>query len=299
MIFVISIITLPLIQNIIFYWGINLNSFRLAFSTYESANKLKYFEFGNFRNIINQISALTQWKKYIINAYKVFFLNWILYTPWVFFVSYFVYKFGKVGKLFKVVMFAPSLISPMVSASIYLYFCENAVPEVIRIVQSSIFGYGEGELFRTGLFTGDVNSAFWTIMLMGFFTGMGSTLLIYVNAMSGISESVVESAKIDGVGFFTEFFHITFPMIFPMWKQLAILGFVGILGGQFGLFEYYGTSAPTDLQTLGYYLYIQTIQGSELIYPELSALGLMMTAITIPTVLIVRRILDKLDPMEN
>lgn len=298
LVFVLCIIILPLLQNLIFYWGINLNSFRLAFSKY-AGNTLKFCGFDNFKNIINSFLNEKQWQTYLWNSYKVYLVTFILYSPWGFFVYYFVYKFGKIGNAYKVIMFAPSLISVMITVSIYMYFMEGALPEVIRFLQKNLFKLPDNKLLKTGLLTGTPKLAFWSMFAMGFFTGMGSNLLIYVNAMNGISDSIVEAAKLDGVGYFGEFFHITFPMIFPLWKQFLVLGVVGILGNQFNLFEYYGTAAPVELRTLGYQMYIETITYGDSAFPRLSALGLLMTAVTMPTVMIIRAAMNKLDPMED
>ena len=63
------------------------------------------------------------------------------------------------------------------------------------------------------------------------------------------------------------------------------------------LHSLYGIAAPADLNTFGYYMFVKTQQASSFSdYPFLSAMGLMMTLIAVPTTLAVRFAMRKIGP---
>ena len=130
-------------------------------------------------------------------------------------------------------------------------------------------------------------------------------VLLFSGSMSGINESVVESCKIDGANIAQEFIHITVPLIFPTLQQFIILGIGAIFTDQMNLFTFY-TSSAGELSTIGYFLFVQA-QDSDVIsnsvtklnYSELSAYGLIITAVLYPLTLLVRKLLEKLGPSVN
>lgn len=62
------------------------------------------------------------------------------------------------------------------------------------------------------------------------------------------------------------------------------------------LFAFYGADADYKLYTFGYWLYVSVQRGSLADYPYLSAVGLILTAILAPIVLITRKLLLKFGP---
>jgi ABC-type sugar transport system permease subunit len=124
---------------------------------------------------------------------------------------------------------------------------------------------------------------------------------MFSNGMSGIDESIVESAQLDGANTVEEFIYITLPMIYPTIVSFFILGLATLFTEQMHLFGMYGAHAK-EVGTLGYYLYTQTLtadviaQGGYYSYGQLSAVGLILTAIVIPLVLSTKRLMQKLGP---
>ena len=53
------------------------------------------------------------------------------------------------------------------------------------------------------------DTRFETILFFAIWAGFGSQVLMYTGAMSGISDSLTDAAKIDGMSAFCEFMHIT------------------------------------------------------------------------------------------
>ena len=294
-IFCACLLVLPLLQFCIFYIGVNFNSILLIFQRFVGNNKFSFLTesgtavgLSNLKTAFYDLFHTRNWSVGFKNSLLLFFLGLVTHTPLNLIVSYFIYKKARIGGVLKVVLYAPSIMSAMVTIVIYKFFVDEGLP----VLLNKWFGTSYGA------FT-DGSTAFITIFLYGFWSGFGSSILLYTNAMGSISDSIVEAAKLDGISFFGEFIHVTFPMIFPTFKMIMITSVVGIFCNQFTLFEFYGlTSAPPDIITVGYYLFQQTnLMGSDY-YPVLSAYGLIMTIVSVPLALLTRKGLNKIDPME-
>ena len=145
-------------------------------------------------------------------------------------------------------------------------------------------------------------TTFPTLIAYNLWLGFGTNILLYSGAMSGINDSIVESAHLDGVNTIQEFVYITFPMIFSTFSTFIIAGLSGIFTQQLHLFSFYGSSAPAEIRTLGYYIHISTLNSGVIrkqgffTYSELSALGLMITLIVLPITFGVRALFEKFGP---
>ncbi len=286
MLFYIGLIILPLLQFAIFYVGINASSFALAFQPGAFKTALAKVGIIDYLDAVGNALASKDgfWLSGMKYSFLVYVLGQLINTPLVIAVSYFIYKKSSMGGWMKVVLYAPTILSTMVHTLVYKYTCEFLLPE--------LFGAPDNLLDTTSSY------AFVTVYMYTIWGGFGASMLLYTNAMDSIPQAVTEAAQIDGVTFFGEFIHITFPMIYGTWKTLFIVNLASILMNQFSLVELYGL---TDIKfaTVGYYLYKETLKASMPDYPYLAALGLLFSAVAIPITLLGRYITDKLDPMEN
>ncbi len=124
---------------------------------------------------------------------------------------------------------------------------------------------------------------------------------MFSGAMSGIDESIVESAQLDGANAIQEFIRITVPLIWPTFVSFLTINFTGLFTNQMHLHTLFGNDAD-ELSTLGYYLYVNSHRG-ELVatdkvpsFSVLSAIGLMTTAVMLPLTLGLRKALRKFGP---
>lgn len=69
---------------------------------------------------------------------------------------------------------------------------------------------------------------FWALIIMGTW-GAGAGTVLYLAALQGVPEELLESAQIDGASAFQRFFHITLPMISPVILYTTITGIIGAM----------------------------------------------------------------------
>jgi putative aldouronate transport system permease protein len=78
----------------------------------------------------------------------------------------------------------------------------------------------------------------WIFLLIIFYVwkNLGYTMVIYLAAITGISEEYYDAAKIDGANIFQRIWHITLPMLKPTFIILLLFAIGTIMKGQFDLF---------------------------------------------------------------
>lgn len=207
-------------------------------------------------------------------------------SPIVLFFTFFIYKKFAGYRFFKVVMFLPTIISTLITVTVYKYFCNIGIPWLV----SELFGKQIGGLLS------EPSTRFGAVMFFYMWLSFGSLMLMYLGCMNGISESIVESAKLEGATAMQEFFHITFPMIYPTFATLFYTSIAAIFTNQINLYSLWGADAPNALWTFGYYMYRQVSLANQAQYPYLATMGLLMTLIVAPLTFAFKWALNKIGP---
>lgn len=75
---------------------------------------------------------------------------------------------------------------------------------------------------------GDPKIALYSLVMMSLW-GVGSSMLIYLAGLQGISSELYDAAKVDGANDAQQFFHVTIPMMSPVIFFNLVLGIIGSL----------------------------------------------------------------------
>ncbi len=278
---------IPILQVLVFYVGVNINSILLAFKSYDantmtyswlSANKL----FSNFSEFLGDLNTLPFLKASLRNSFMIFGLTLLVSFSGGILLCNYIYKKRIFGDFFRVILFTPSMVSSLVLVTLFKYFADQAVPALLNGATVGLLA--------------DTNSTFVTIVCYVLWLGFGSGILVYTGTMSSISDSLVEAAQLDGCTPVKEFFHITLPTIYPTIIVFLVARMSQFFGEQIQMFTFFGADAPYDYYTYGYWMYVQIQSGSQTVYPYLASAGLIFTAILAPLVLFVRWFLLKIGP---
>jgi multiple sugar transport system permease protein len=113
------------------------------------------------------------------------------------------------------------------------------IPTVVPFISSAIlwgwllnpdYGLINAILFKLGLptsrFLASPNTALGSLILMSLW-GIGGGMVIYLAGLQGVSESLYESAKIDGANEMQLFWFITLPMMTPTIFYNLVMGLIG------------------------------------------------------------------------
>lgn len=287
LIFFICLVAYPMLQFLVFYVGVNINSVLLAFQKFDLDTSTFEFLTGNelFKNFSDFIEDMVGDTTMIIatkNSIKLYLVGLVIGLPLNLVFSFFLYKKIPGAGFYRVVLFLPQIISSLVVSLMFRYFVESALPELI--------GYN--------LLT-EKSTAYNTMIFYCVWAGFGSSILIYTSAMTKIDDSLVEFGQLEGISMLQEFWYITLPLIFPTITIFLVSGIAGLFTSQASLFNFYGTGARQDMKTLGYIFFV-TIMKSENAsyaqYPYASAAGLLFTLVATPVTLVVKWALEKYGP---
>lgn len=294
LIFVLLIVALPLLQFFLFYICVNLNSILLAFKKYDANGVSSFVGFENFKQLFLDFKNFTLYKVALKNSAIVFLIGCPVSLILALLFSYYIYKKNsKFANVFKVVLFLPSVIPAIALATMFVQITDSAYPKLMQILfHKEVFGLLQNPKTTLG-----------TIIFYNIWCSFGVNMLLLINAMSSINVSMIEAAKIDGVSFFQEFIHITFPQIFGTIKTLLIVSLGGFFINSASIVSFYGTTADENIYTIGYYIYKETVtlslNNSAAGLPKLAALGILLTIVTLPVVYFVRWALEHFGPQSN
>ncbi len=286
----------PVVHLSIFYVYANISALAMAFQKYSEGTAtqyhIDYVFLDNFKRVIDLFSSV-KYQEMIWNSLLLYVLRMGVGMTLALVFSYYIYKKFALTELFRVMLFLPTIISGVVLTLLYEYIVED------------VFVALSGRQY--GLMT---TNKMEVVIFYNLWTGFGMNILMYSGAMSGINESISESAQLDGVNVITEFIYITLPMIFPTIITFLVMGISNIFVDQMGLYTFFKDTAT--FQTVGYFIYVQSLQSNlippktiaekdilYLSYSEISALGLMITALILPITLTVRHLLEKYGPSDH
>ena len=286
MIFYVAMMALPILQFVIMYICVNINSILLAFKVYDVNSGLYIYQgFGNFIEAFEEI-AQPEFLTAIKNSLILFLFTAGINLPLSIIFSYYIYKKFLAHKFFRIALYLPCIISSVVMVTIYLYLMERAVPEILLLLTGE---KTEGLISRP-------DTAMGALLLYSVFFSFGSITMIIASSMSGINTSVIEAATLDGCNLFQEFFYIVFPLSFNVIKLQLIAALVGVFTNQMNLYTFFGLQASPRLYTLGYYLYQGILWHGRPEYPFYAAMGICFSCIAIPIIFAFRAWFDRMDP---
>lgn len=274
----------PLLHFLIFYIFPNISSFFMAFTDVEGE-----ISFDNFVRLYKEISNSDSDLRIGLKNTAITFGLMVITFPFKVLVSYFIYKNIPGAKFYRIVFFLPSIIFSVAVALIFQQFVgvDSFIAEWVQ--KANDLGYVPDLL-------ADSDYANKVILLNMLWLCFPGDLIIWGGTFSRIPEDVLESGKIDGVTWWTEFTQIIVPMVWPtVALQMVLLacGFFGASGNVFLLTRgQYGTMTFAAWQYLQLFEYSGSRFSSN-IYNYLSAVGLVTTIIAIVISVTVRRFANK------
>lgn len=288
-IFYYALVAFPLIQFAVFYIGVNVNSILLAFKDYSiGAGGYSWTGLSNFQQFFSDLFTGPDLRQIAANSFIVYGVGLLVGMPLALMFSFYLYKKLFLSGLFKVLLFLPSIISSVVMVLMYKYFVDRGLPGMMQ----TLFN------IKMNAPLSDTTTRFAWIIFYNIFVCFGTNVIMYTSSMSRIPVSVVEYAKLDGIGFFREFWSITLPLIYPTLTTFLVVGIAGIFTNQANIYTFLGLEAGSDVSTFGYFLFSKVIAGRTTLaeYPYASAAGIVFTFVAVPVTLLGKYLLEKLGP---
>ena len=298
--FVYCLILLPILQFAIFWIYVHIDSFALAFQAKGTGEfTLRNFQivFNNFfhsQDVDNNI-GLMMGRSLILWSISNF-----LAFPIALASTYVLYKriFGHYA--FRVIFSISGIVGAVVWVTMLkLLFNSSGNKIVIYILENWFKVQLPVKAANDGLFQ-CVETAFPTLCAITFIHGIAGGSVIITGAYAKIPPELMEAAKLDGLDFWGSFFHVALPCSWPTISTLLTISLCSILVADGNVYLYTNGSGGYGMNTMGFYLHYLTVKisnnptNADYGYP--AAVGIVVSLISVPVVLLGRRIITKVIP---
>lgn len=283
-IFVYFLIALPLIEFFTIYVYTNVDSFFLAFT-----RNGEFAGLVNFEMLWNEVRAPGSELLIAIRNTFIYFGAGLVLFVWSIFLSYFFYKKIAAYKAFRFILYMPAIISPVVFVSLFQNITNpnGAIEAIIKMFNSDF--KMPSLLFRS-------ETATWTMVVYVIWMGWTKNMLYLGGSLARIPVEVLESARLDGVGPWTELTKILVPLLLPTLSTLLLLDVVGILSSSGPILLF--TKGAYKTTTISYWMFTMVYATGENAYAKASAAGMCLTVIMFPVVYTMRWLIGKIDSVE-
>jgi ABC-type sugar transport system permease subunit len=207
--------------------------------------------FQNYVDLFKNKDLVGQMQNALLHSLTIFVLSVLIIMPIQIIMAYMVYSKAKGKRFFQVAIFSPQFISTPVIIFIFTLLLDAN----IGIVNKFLEVIGLGQLARPWL--GLPEFGIYIVWIMISWAGMGVGMMFFVSAMKMISIESLESAYLEGAGFWRRLISIFLPqlkvsvfnmMLISYIVSMTIFDFSYILGGISG-----GINGNVDVMSLFFY----------------------------------------------
>ena len=287
LLFVWGMLALPLLQWLIFFVYVNIDSILMSFQTLNYGTGEMEWTLNNYKRFFYEWNALPQLKNAVWNSVQAGLNNLVLILISLV-LSYFFYKKIPGRGFFRVVYFLPSVISIVIYTMVYKFMFDTSVGPINTILKT--FGVAVTDLPK---WFGDTNLAFPLVLLYCLWVGTGYNILILGAAMEGLPEDVMEYSRLEGVSRTRELFQIVIPMIWPT-LAVAILGSVTVVFTLFLQVDLLTEGGPGGSTETIAFIVNNIIKGTNNDLEWGATMGLCFTVVAAPIIISLKKLLDKI-----
>ncbi len=297
--FVFLVLLLPTIGFLVFWLYVHLDSFVLSFRTNpditifdDPQGVIQDFTFDNYIKIYRELFSEngSLWKA-TINTLIYFFSGLVISLPISILFSYFIYKKIRGYKFFRVITYLPTIITSSVLIALFIQMFSIGGPfHYIEMQQTggNLVGYQP-------FFLKNSHIAMFTLVFYSISFSFGGNIVVLSGAMNSIDKQILEAGELDGCNWVRELFSIILPTIWPTISTMILLSFTGIFGASGPLLAFYPTlNNQIDINavtTLNFEMYRYVVgnlgRAQDLCFA--SAIGMVLSLLTIPIVFIVKK----------
>ena len=286
-VFLISLLIIPIINWVLFWFTVNIQSIFLAFQD----SRTGAFTWWNFEYFWQQLTTSGgEIALAIENTLKYFSSNLFVVIPLSMIIAFFLYKKIWGHKAFTVIFYLPAIISSVAMVQVYMQFLSSNGPvaqlfgDIVKIPPEGLFARPE--------------TATSMIVLYTIWTGFSANILLFIGAMTRIPIEVFEAAKLEGCKPGREFISIVFPLIWPTFSTMLILSFTGLFSSSGPILLFGADSASYKTTTISYWIFKEVYEGGLGGINAVSATGLCFTVVAVPLILFVRWVAEKVPEVE-
>jgi len=296
--FIYLCILFPVCQFVVFFVFININSILLAFKNFDGA-----FSFENIIQVFRGVADNKDPNGFAIRTalgHSVILWLWskIVIYPVAVVSTYVLFKRVRWHYFFRVVFSVPSVIGAVIWTTVLRNVSGGAGPIVTLFTN---MGINLPNNVLVNGFLKDSGTAFPTLIVFTVVALVGGDVVL-TGAFSRVPGEIFESARIDGAGFWRECFQIAIPCVGPTISTILTFALCSFFVADCNVYLYTQGAGGFNTETMGFYFLklqydLSLANPKRYNYP--AAVGVSVSLISVPVVLLGRRLLDKIfQPVE-
>ena len=295
--FIFSLLIVPMIHFLVFWLYINIETISLAFMEWDNfENEFKCVGLDNFVEQFRMFKENPETMNMFFNSFRAIPINLACLVLAVI-IGYAFSKHIRGERVFRTIFYLPSMIALVIQTLCFRYMFmyheggefEGPGAALLRMLGVDYIGWATNEPAASKMIWG----------LISFFcvwASAGINIILMASAMARIPEEVIESAKLDGVGFWRELFQIHIPLIMPTISVFLINSMMAVSAFYLQpMLITDGAFTPT-YNTVGWYMFDMAPRANNVDLPDVSTIGFILTILVTFLVIVVKKITDKITP---
>lgn len=275
---------LPAIIAVFIFHYIPLYGVQIAFKDYSSKRGIWGSEFVGLKYFIKFVSY-PYFGRLIWNTLKINLVSLLTFpAPIIFALMLNEVRNEKLKKVCQTITYAPHFVSTVVVCSMIILFTNR---EGLINILLGFLGVEAVDFMANP-------SAFpWIYVLSDLWSGLGWGTIIYMATLAGVSQELIEAAKIDGATRMQIIWHVHLPHLKPTVVTMFILRMGSLLG--VGFEKVFLLQNPLNMETssvISTYVYQMGIESQQ--YSYSTAIGLFNSLVSIVMITIANTIAKKL-----
>lgn len=196
------------------------------------------------------------------------------------------------GKLFRVIYYIPQVISAVIIGYLFKVLFSydgaiNALLKSLHLIADSIPWMERSATARL------------VVILCLVWVNVGWQTLLALGGLTSIDPSIYEAAKLDGAGYWTQLFRITFPLLGRTLEYSCITSVMWTFTGIFSyIYSMTGGGPGYDTTTLEYMVYLKSFSANSQ-YGYASALSVLLIIVVMILTIVQLRISDRQNQWEG
>ncbi len=298
--FIFSLLFVPLLHFLVFWLYINAKTITLTFMEWDYfSNTYKFAGLSNLAEQFRQFKERPETLNMYLNAFRAIPIN-IGCLVLAVIIGYAFSKHIPGERVFRIIFYLPTMISIVILTLCYRYMftynpgmLQGPAAELLRMLGVNYNGW-ETALDDPVV----INRIWWLISIFCVWASAGINIIMVASAMGRIPEEVIESAKLDGVGFWRELFQIRIPLIMPTISVFLINSMMAVSAFYLQPMLLTGnTPGPRSAyNTVGWYMFNMATIAQDSDMPQISTVGFLLTVSVSILVIVVKKITDKITP---
>lgn len=278
---------LPFLAVLLVFVGWPLvNALWLSFHSYDLFSPPRWVGLDNYRFLLGEADFWISLRNTTLYTLVVVTLQ----TALALFLALLMDRQIRGKTLFRVALFLPSVTSSVAISLIFmfLFFRNGILNHFLAWLHLDRFFAWLGLAVPVD-WLGDVHTALGAIMAQNVWSTAGFFMIVFLAGLQDIPESLYEAARLDGAGTWSQFRHVTLPLLRPTTFYVATVGLIGCFQVFDQVYIMTGGGPLKATLTIAYLLYQEAFMNFNMGYA--CAIALVLATLIFMCTLLQRRLL--------